>query len=400
MAGGEISIGKNLVTAYMPFEGYNYEDAILISKRCVREDVLTSIHFETVSKELEEESCTSQFLTDTAAYASNGLIREGTWVEEGNILAGLQKNIDDNVVDASLTVPMGVRGRVTDSRIEHMSKMENGMMKSGQFVVVTIAVTCQINVGDKLSGRHGNKGIVAKIMDDRDMPYLPDGTPIDIVLNPLGVPSRMNVGQIFECLLGSAGRWAGKEYRVGPFDEMYGADASRGLVFAALRKARDETGYQWLLDPRTPGKMHVFDGRNGRAFQQPVTVGISYICKLCHMVKDKIVARNSGKGCGGYDITTMQPQKGRKRAGGQRVGEMEVSALVGHGVPKTLQEMLTIKSDDVYGRIEAWLAIESGMKVKLPEGGTSFGYRTFAKELAAAGLDVTPETLGNSPSED
>merc|ERR1712008_67744 len=238
---------------------------------------------------------------------------------------------------------------------------------------------------------------VAKIMDDRDMPYLPDGTPVDIVLNPLGVPSRMNVGQIFECLLGSAGRWTGKDYRVGPFDEMYGDEASRGLVFEALRKARDETGYQWLLDPRTPGKMRIFAGRNGRPYEQPVTAGIAYICKLCHMVKDKIVARSAG---GTYSTLTFQPCQGRSRAGGQRLGEMEVSALVGYGAQATLQEFLTIRSDDVIGRDLAQQAIQSGGRVKVPEGGTPFGYRTFAKELAAAGFDVTPETLGNSQSGD
>jgi len=292
-----------------------------------------------------------------------------------------------------MTVPRGVSGRVTDSRIGLVTVVEKGSTLKKQCAIVTIATTCRINIGDKLSGRHGNKGIVAKIMDEQDMPYLPDGTPIDIVLNPLGVPSRMNVGQIFECLLGSAGRWTGKEYRVGPFDEMYADEASRGLVFEALREARDKTGYQWLLDPRTPGKMRVFDGRNGRPFEQPVTAGISYICKLCHMVKDKIIARNAGT-C--YNLTTMQPQKGRSVGGGQRLGEMEVSALVGYGAQATLQELMTIKSDDVFGRKAAYLAMKDGQKVELPDGGTPFGYRTFAMELAAAGMDVKPDTLGNS----
>jgi len=247
---------------------------------------------------------------------------------------------------------------------------------------VLIAMNSRVQVGDKLSGRHGNKGIVAKILDDRDMPYLPDGTPLDIILNPLGVPSRMNVGQIFECLLGSAARWTDQEYRIGSFDEMFAEDASRALVFDALGRARDRTGYRWLLDPRSPGKTHVYDGRTGVALEQPVTAGISYILKLVHMVRNKIHARSSG----GYSNATMQPRKGRAAGGGQRLGEMEVSAMVAYGAHTALQEFVTVKSDDVLGRKSTRDSILKGEPVVLPQGSTAEGYLTFERELAASGF--------------
>lgn len=250
--------------------------------------------------------------------------------------------------------------------------------------MVTVAITCKLQVGDKIAGRHGNKGIVSAILEERDMPYLPDGTPVDIVLNPLGVPSRMNVGQIFECLLGNAGRWTNQEYRVAPFDEAFADEASRGMVFDALKKARDETGYEWLFDPRSPGKTRIYDGRTGEPFLEPVTVGVTYILKLYHMVRDKIAMRSWG----GYSSATQQPVKGRARQGGMRLGEMEVSALVGYGARHTLQEMITVKSDDMDGRMDARRAMMKGMKVELPLGATPEGYLLFRREIGAAGFQI------------
>mmetsp|Transcript_20199 Transcript_20199/g.57401 ORF Transcript_20199/g.57401 Transcript_20199/m.57401 type:complete len:1118 (+) Transcript_20199:3-3356(+) len=394
MSGGEAAIGKNLVAAYLPYEGYNYEDAIVISARLVREHVLTSTHV----VELERVLDTDERLSTTLLGSS--LPPEGVWVEGGDVLAvverlkhadlangaegmsseGLPLAPDDLVVGKRdpWKVPDDVRGRVISSGIHR----KNHHQRVVTAVTVLVAMDCRIQVGDKVSGRHGNKGIVAKILDDRDMPYLPDGTPLDIILNPLGVPSRMNVGQIFECLLGSAARWTNQEYRIGSYDEMFAEDASRALVFDALGQARDRTGYQWLLDPRAPGKTRLYDGRTGVALDQPVTVGISYILKLIHMVRDKIAARSFG----GYSAQTMQPRKGRRMGGGQRLGEMEVSAMVAYGAHSVLQEFVTIKSDDIKGRESTRTALLRGEQVELPQGATSEGYRTFERELAASGF--------------
>mmetsp|Transcript_95214 Transcript_95214/g.251520 ORF Transcript_95214/g.251520 Transcript_95214/m.251520 type:complete len:432 (-) Transcript_95214:171-1466(-) len=412
MAGGELSIGKNLVTAYVPFEGFNFEDGIVISERCVREDILTSVHLTEVSVELSDE----QIICDNVIgspwqleHLKNGLVKEGTWVEEGDVLVAIKKiatkkEYDRRVrqgksllkwqeertgafTDSSSRVPVGLSGRVVYAHVSEASKA--GAKRE---ITIMISTQSRVQVGDKLAGRHGNKGIVAVIVDDRDMPYLPDGTPVDICLNPLGVPSRMNVGQIFETLLGTAARWTGQEYRVGPFDEMFAEEASRSLVFDALRRARERTGYKWIFDPQCPGKTRIFDGRTGLPLDQPVCVGVSYILKLYHMVSNKIHTRSWGK----YSSITQQPNKGRKAAGGQRLGEMEVSALVGYGAHATLQEMITIKSDDLYGRDQVKKAMLRGEAIELPIGGTAEGYLTFQRELASTGIALSEGTIGGS----
>eukprot|EP00931_Biecheleriopsis_adriatica_P048847 TRINITY_DN28226_c0_g2_i1.p1 TRINITY_DN28226_c0_g2~~TRINITY_DN28226_c0_g2_i1.p1 ORF type:complete len:1520 (-),score=335.86 TRINITY_DN28226_c0_g2_i1:70-4629(-) len=408
VAGGELAIGKNLVVAYMPYEGYNYEDAVVVSKRCVREELLTSVHVDEIVAKIDEDMImctpgTEEGFERELEYMKFGVARVGTWLETGDLVMAAKRTEDPTEEDKHFhrpprvewktwEVPNHVRGRVIDSHILTEEEMEMGVPVKKTVVRVLIAVTCRIEVGDKVAGRHGNKGIIANIVDDRDMPYLPDGTPIDMLLNPLGVPSRMNVGQIFENLLSSAGRWNGEEYRVGCFDEMFAEEASRGLVFDALRRAGINTGYKWLLDANSPGKTRVYDGRTGRPFDQPVTAGITYIIKLGHMVRDKIHTRASGSAKAGskvsYSVLTMQPTKGRKRGGGQRLGEMEVSALVGYGASSALQEMMTVKSDDVYGREDAFDKISSGQPVSLPKGATAEGYRTFTRELAASGFTI------------
>jgi len=408
IAGGEVAVGKNLVVAYMPFDGYNYEDAIVLSARLVREDIFTSVHVDEIVQELwlADTPFTPKVVCDDGEereldYMESGLVKEGTYVEPGDVMiACLRKEsskIDPTLTDEvfkSWTVPEGVSGRVISSCWTNTYVFSEDMGHSVVALVakIVIAIPCRIQVGDKLAGRHGNKGIVSIIVDDRDMPYLPDGTPIDVCLNPLGVPSRMNVGQIFENLLGSAGRWSGQEYRVGNFDEMFAEEASRGLVFDALRRAREQTGYSWLLDSASPGKTRVYDGRTGRALDQPVTAGVSYIIKLYHMVRDKIAFRSSG----GYNVITQQPTKGRRRNGGQRLGEMEVSALVGHGASAVLQEMLTVKSDDLGARLDAEAAMARNEPVVLPSGGTSEGYLTFQRELAASGFSLTDGAILDS----
>eukprot|EP00930_Biecheleria_cincta_P097531 TRINITY_DN89230_c0_g1_i1.p1 TRINITY_DN89230_c0_g1~~TRINITY_DN89230_c0_g1_i1.p1 ORF type:complete len:1500 (-),score=259.82 TRINITY_DN89230_c0_g1_i1:79-4554(-) len=416
ITGGELALGKNLIVAYIPFQGYNYEDAIILSERCVREDILTSVHVNEMVFTLTPETdilatpritmpydASSPTATCELDYLSGGVPKVGTWLEPDDVVLTLLRADAEAPPNGERTkrwkskqVPTHVRGRVIDTQVITEAQLDSfGQEQKRLEVKILVAVVCRVEVGDKLAGRHGNKGIVARIAPERDMPYLPDGTPVDVCLNPLGVPSRMNVGQIFENLLGSAGRWNGEEYRVGVFDEMFAEEASRGLVFEALRRARDRTGYKWLLDASSPGKTRLFDGSTGRPFDSPVTVGVSYIIKLYHMVRDKIIARSGGS-TGGYSLTTMQPNKGRKRGGGQRLGEMEVSALVGYGASATLQEMLTIKSDDLAGRLVTAESILEGEPVMLPEGATSEGYLTFERELAASGISIQSGMLDDA----
>nr|AYQ94165.1 beta subunit of RNA polymerase protein b [Borodinellopsis texensis] len=250
-----------------------------------------------------------------------------------------------------------------------------------QKVHIYLAEKRKIQVGDKMAGRHGNKGIISQILPMEDMPYLPDGTPIDMVLNPLGVPSRMNVGQIYECLLGLAGKYLGENFKVFPFDETYGPEASRSWVFSKLYEASLKTRQNWLFDPNSPGKMRLYDGRTGECFHQPITVGYAYMLKLVHMVDDKIHARSTGP----YSLVTQQPLRGRSKQGGQRLGEMEVWALEGYGAAFILLEMLTIKSDDMTGRMTLWsnLILNKNLKIGTPES-----FKVLICELQALCLDI------------
>jgi DNA-directed RNA polymerase subunit beta len=239
----------------------------------------------------------------------------------------------------------------------------------------------KIQVGDKMSGRHGNKGIVSKILPLPDMPFLPDGTPLDMVLNPLGVPSRMNVGQIYECILGLASKYLQQYYRITPFDEIYGPQTSRSFTFSKLYEARQKTSQKWLFNPCYPGKMQIFDGQTGEPYENPVTVGISYILKLVHLVDDKIHARSTGP----YSLVTQQPLKGRSKYGGQRLGEMEVWAVEAYGAAFVLLEMLTIKSDDISGRMTLWSNILLNMPIYI---GTPESFKVLVCELQALCLDM------------
>jgi DNA-directed RNA polymerase subunit beta len=299
-----------------------------------------------------------------------GIIFPGTWVEEGDILVGKITPISPPkptpeyrlllaifetkplpFKDTSLRVPAGVEGRVLDCVCLYGSKALDSNLPEIQKhpiekVQVFLAHKRRIQLGDKMSGRHGNKGIVSLILPPQDMPFLQDGTPVDIVLNPLGVPSRMNVGQVLECLFGLAAKYLNQYYRLLAFDELYGMNASRGLVYQKLFEASQKTKYQWLFDPNTPGKSHLFDGRTGEAFLQPILVGYSYMFKLIHLVDEKIHARSTGP----YSLVTQQPLGGRSKHGGQRLGEMEVWALEGYGAASILHEFLTLKSDDIDAR--------------------------------------------------
>ena len=566
--GGELALGQNIFVAYMPWEGYNYEDAILISERLVYDDVYTSIHIERYEVETREtkfgmEEITRQLpeidKSEIAHLDKRGIIKIGTWVEEGKILVGkvtptnkkyhspyqklLYTILEKEFLptrDSSLRAPRGLKAKVIDiqtvnseisktstptihnkkqiikklnknnfptfvekyepikglkkhyknylpsytkwfmlstlnlkkcnntqinlsrsikskanknsnqfqkkktfmtlnkylredisfslqlskklkfsiplKRIKKITLKEsfisekslkfplrfqnsqpcngvvkkqthvsynskNNLNKNIQTVHIYLAEKRKIQMGDKMAGRHGNKGIVSQVLPRQDMPYLPDGTPIDMVLNPLGVPSRMNVGQIYECLLGLAGKYLGEYFRIAPFDEIYGAEASRSLVYSKLYEVRKKTGSKWIFNPNTPGKIYLYDGRTGERFDQAITVGQAYMLKLVHLVDDKIHARSTGP----YSLVTQQPLRGRSKQGGQRLGEMEVWALEGYGAAFTLLEMLTIKSDDMTGRITLWSNIILNKEIYI---GTPESFKVLICELQALCLDI------------
>ena len=408
--GGELALGQNILVAYVPWEGYNYEDAFLISERLVYNDVYTSVHIEKYEIEARQTKLGSEEITrelpNIGEYSlrkldDNGIIVIGSWVESGDILVGkvTPKGESDqppegkllraifgekakDVRDTSLRVPNGGKGRILDVRIFTREKGDELPTGANIVIRVYVAQTRKIQVGDKMAGRHGNKGIISRILPRQDMPYLPDGTPVDLVLNPLGVPSRMNVGQIFESLLGLAAEHLNKRFKVVPFDEMHGAEASRVLINDALMNARKMSGKDWIFDLQHPGKIRLFDGRTGEAFDNPVMVGISYMLKLVHLVDDKIHARSTGP----YSLVTQQPLGGKAQHGGQRLGEMEVWALEAFGASYTLQELLTVKSDDMQGRNETLNAIVKGKAI--PRPGTPESFKVLMRELQSLGLDI------------
>jgi len=417
--GGELALGQNIVVAYMPWEGYNYEDAILISERLVQDDIYTSVHIEKYEIEARQTKLGPEEITREIPNVGEdalrqldeqGIIRIGAWVEAGDILVGkvTPKGESDqppeekllraifgekarDVRDNSLRVPNGEKGRVVDVRLFTREQGDELPPGANMVVRVYVAQKRKIQVGDKMAGRHGNKGIISRILAAEDMPYLPDGSPVDIVLNPLGVPSRMNVGQVFECLLGWAGHNLGVRFKITPFDEMYGEESSRRIVHSKLQEARDETSKDWVFDPDNPGKIMVYDGRTGEPFDRAVTVGVAYMLKLVHLVDDKIHARSTGP----YSLVTQQPLGGKAQQGGQRFGEMEVWALEAFGAAYTLQELLTVKSDDMQGRNEALNAIVKGKAI--PRPGTPESFKVLMRELQSLGLDIAVHKVETQP---
>ena len=392
---GEISLGKNVHVGYTTWEGYNYEDAVLISERIVSEDIYTSIHIEEFEIEARETKLGPEEITreipnvgDDALknLDANGIIRIGSEVTSGDILVGkitpkgeteltpeekLLKAIfgekAGDVRDTSLKVPHGEYGTVVDVKIftpENSDEIKPGVLK---VVRVYIAQKRKISVGDKMAGRHGNKGVVSRILPREDMPFLEDGTPLDLVLNPLGVPSRMNIGQILEVHLGYAAKALGWKVMTPVFDGAKETD-----IFELLKEAGlSETG-----------KVKLYDGRTGEAFDNPVTVGYTYFLKLHHLVDDKMHARSIGP----YSLVTQQPLGGKAQFGGQRFGEMEVWALEAYGAAYTLQEILTVKSDDMVGRVKTYEAIFKGQEI--PKPGIPESFRVLIKEMQSLALDV------------
>ncbi len=392
---GEIALGKNILVAFMTWEGYNYEDAILISEKVMMDDVLTSIHIVEHESEARDTKLGPEEITADIPNVSDeqrrdldeeGIIRIGAEVRSGDILVGkvtpkgeTELSSEERLLraifgekarevrDTSLRVPHGEEGIVVD--VKKYSRQAGNELSPGvnEVVRVYIATKRKINVGDKLCGRHGNKGVVSRILPEEDMPFLPDGTPIQLVLNPLGVPSRMNLGQVLEVHLGLAAKKLGWHVATPVFD-----GASDGEIIEALQKA----GY-----PKS-GKLHLRDGRTGNHFDNEVTVGYMYMLKLHHMVDEKIHARSIGP----YSLVTQQPLGGKAQFGGQRFGEMEVWALEAYGASYTLQEMLTVKSDDIIGRVKTFESIVKGENI--PEPGIPESFKVLIKELQSLSLDV------------
>nr|UEE83886.1 RNA polymerase beta subunit [Paris rugosa]UEE86716.1 RNA polymerase beta subunit [Paris forrestii] len=407
---GELALGKNVLVAHMPWEGYNSEDAVLISERLVYEDIYTSFHIRKYEIKTHVTSQGPERITKEIPHLEahllrnldrNGIVMLGSWIEAGDILVGKltpqtanESSPEDRLLRAilgiqvstaketSLKLPISVggRGRVIDVR---WIQKKEGSSYNSEIIRVYISQKREIKVGDKVAGRHGNKGIISKILPRQDMPYLQDGTTVDMVFNPLGVPSRMNVGQIFECSLGLAGDLLKRHYRIAPFDERYEQDSSRKLVFPELYEASKQTKNPWVFEPEYPGKSRIFDGRTGDPFEQPVLIGKSYILKLIHQVDDKIHGRSSGH----YTLVTQQPLRGRAKQGGQRVGEMEVWALEGFGVAHILQEILTYKSDHIRTRQELLGATIIGGTLPNPEDAPE-SFRLLVRELRSLALEL------------
>ena len=392
---GEISLGKNVLIGFMTWEGYNYEDAVLINEKVVRDDVFTSIHVEEYEVEARDTKLGPEEITRDIPNVGEdalkdlderGIIHIGAEVRAGDILVGkvtpkgeTELTAEERLLraifgekarevrDTSLRVPHGEYGIIVDVKVftrENCDELSPGV---NMIVRCYIAQKRKISVGDKMAGRHGNKGVVSRILPSEDMPFLPDGRPLDIVLNPLGVPSRMNIGQVLEVHLGYAAAALGYKMMTPVFDGAHEQDIQELLEQAGKRR---------------DGKTELYDGRTGEKFDNPVTVGYMYFLKLHHLVDDKIHARSTGP----YSLVTQQPLGGKAQFGGQRFGEMEVWALEAYGAAYTLQEILTVKSDDVVGRVKTYEAIVKGQNV--PQSGVPESFKVLIKELQSLGLDI------------
>ena len=394
-ANGEMALGKNVLVAFSTWEGYNYEDAILINERLVKEDTFTSIHIEEYDCECRDTKLGAEEITrdipnigddSLKDLDENGIIRIGAEVRPGDILVGkvtpkgeTELTAEERLLraifgekarevrDTSLRVPHGEQGTVVDVKIFTRDNSDELGPGVNQIIRCYIATKRKISVGDKMAGRHGNKGVISRVLPEEDMPFMPDGTPIDILLNPLGVPSRMNLGQVLEVHLGGAAKALGWKISTPVFDGANEEDVRELLKQAGMSE---------------DGKTILYDGRTGDPFDKPITVGVMYMLKLHHLVDDKIHARSTGP----YSLVTQQPLGGKAQFGGQRFGEMEVWALEAYGAAYTLQEMLTVKSDDVVGRVNTYEAIVKGENI--PEPGVPESFKVLVKELQSLGLDV------------
>ncbi|GIN22835.1 MAG TPA: DNA-directed RNA polymerase subunit beta [Bacillus bacterium] len=392
---GELALGRNVLVGFMTWEGYNYEDAIIMSERLVKDDVYTSIHIEEYESEARDTKLGPEEMTRDIPNVGEdalknlderGIIRIGAEVKDGDLLVGkvTPKGVTEltaeerllhaifgekarEVRDTSLRVPHGGGGIVLDVKVFNREDGDELSPGVNQLVRVYIVQKRKISEGDKMAGRHGNKGVISRILPEEDMPYMPDGTPIDVMLNPLGVPSRMNIGQVLELHLGMAARYLGLHMASPVFD---------GATEEDVWETIEEAGMA------SDAKTVLYDGRTGEAFDNRVSVGVMYMLKLAHMVDDKLHARSTGP----YSLVTQQPLGGKAQFGGQRFGEMEVWALEAYGAAYTLQEILTVKSDDVVGRVKTYEAIVKGENV--PEPGVPESFKVLIKELQSLGMDV------------
>jgi len=404
---GELALGKNLLIAFMAWEGLNFEDSVVISERLVKEDVFSTVHINKFEVDVRTTKLGDEEITPEVANVSEELLRHlddegvvtvGSEVKPGDILVGkvtpkgeseppaeeklLRAIFGDkarDMKDTSLRVSPGEYGKVV--KVKVFSKENNDNLPPGvtKIVRVYIAHLRKVSIGDKIAGRHGNKGVISKILAAEDMPMLPDGTPLDMILNPLGVPSRMNVGQIYETLLGSAAKANNKYYQISPFDEILEEDASLKVISKEIQKAKKLKGFEWLTET---GKLPLRDGRTGEKFDRDIFCGYMFMLKLIHLVDDKIHARSTGP----YSLVTQQPLGGKAQFGGQRFGEMEVWALYAYGAAHVLQEMLTIKSDDVTGRAKAYEAIIKGRPIQ--KTGVPESFKVLVRELRSISLDL------------
>jgi DNA-directed RNA polymerase subunit beta len=392
---GEISLGKNVLIGFMTWEGYNYEDAVLINEKLVYTDVFTSIHIEEYELECRDTKLGPEEITRDIPNLSEdalkdlderGVIRIGAEVQSGDIMVGkvtpkgeTELTAEERLLraifgekarevrDNSLKVPHGESGIVVDVKVFTRQNCEELSPGVNMVVRCYVAQKRKVSVGDKMAGRHGNKGVISRILPQEDMPFMPDGTPLDIVLNPLGVPSRMNIGQVFEVHLGWAAKELGWKIMSPVFD---------GAVEDDILDCLSEAGLP------EDAKIELTDGRTGEKFDSPVTVGYMYYLKLHHLVDDKIHARSTGP----YSLVTQQPLGGKAQFGGQRFGEMEVWALEAYGAAYTLQEILTVKSDDIVGRVKTYEAIVKGDLI--PKAGVPESFKVLIKELQSLGLDI------------
>lgn len=414
---GQLALGRNLLVAYLPWDGLNFEDAIILNENLIREDKFVSVHIEKyeVIIEMDENIDKIERITrdlpnkniNIDHLDSNGIIKLGSKVMPGQILIGKVCPIDQRpllphekllydiigkkqskVRDASLYAPAHIEGRIIYISLNNHAYFAQPFSHQKYIdewepikVCLYIADKRNLQVGDKLSGRHGNKGVISKILPHHDLPFLLTGEIVDIVLNPLGVPSRMNVGQLFESVLGLVSYRLKENYTVEIFDERYGFQASRSLVYFKLLQLRNKIKQKWYFSLSCPGKMFLLDGRTGEKFIEPATIGYTYILKLVHLVEEKIHARSTGP----YSLVTQQPLKGRSKSGGQRFGEMEVWALEGFGSAYVLHELLTIKSDDLTGRTQITDAILNNLDMQF---GTPESFKVMVRELQALCLKI------------
>ena len=409
----ELALGQNLFVGYISWKGYNFEDAVVINKKLVKNNIYTSTHIENYETTLKSNKNGTEKLTKNIKRStveqrkklnSYGIVKIGSCVKENDILVGKILPIErqlvspyrkllheiiqtqaDNYRDTSLRVPNTKKGRIIS--VEYLHNINNYLTSLQininylQLIKIYLMQNRIIQIGDKISGRHGNKGVISKILATQNMPYFIDGTIIDIILNPLGVPSRMNVGQVLECLLGLASFYLKKRFQIIPFDETFGPETSRNFIYSKLYLCNLRTGKHWLLNYNNPGKNKVVDSYSGVYFHQPLTIGKAYILKLIHLVEEKIHARSIGS----YSLVTQQPLRGKSKLGGQRVGEMEVWALEGFGAAYTLHEILTIKSDDIKSRQKIISSILNNDSITF---GTTETFKVLIKELQSLCLNL------------